>query len=109
MINQSTVKLAGIIMVVGILSIAGSNLAFAQNATSTPTNTTPTPTNTTPTGTVDYPCAAKAFYGAQAYANFACTDLGTAQMEGAITTAVVVAISIGCGAAGVKYHTPPPI
>jgi hypothetical protein len=96
MINLSTVRLAGIIMVVGILAIAGTNLAFAQNATSAPTNTAPT--NTTPTGTVDYPCAATAFYGAQAYAYIACTPLGTAQMEGLIMTGVVVAFSIGCAA-----------
>ena len=100
MINLSIVKLAGIIMIVGILSIAGSNFAFAQNATSTPTNTTPT-------GTVEYPCAAAPFHGAQAYGYIPCTPLGTAQMEGLIMTGVIIALSVGFGAAGAKQHTIP--
>jgi hypothetical protein len=89
MINLGTAKLAGVIMVVGILAIAGTNLAFAQNAPSTPT---------TPTGTIEYPCAATPFYGAQAYGYIACTPLGTAQMEGFIMVGVVVAFSIGVAA-----------
>jgi hypothetical protein len=100
MVNLGTAKLAGLIMVTGILAIAGTNLAFAQTATSTPT---------TPTGTQEYPCAAAPFYGAQAYGYIACTSLSTAQMEGFITVGVVVALSIACGAAGRQFHTMPPI
>jgi hypothetical protein len=100
MVNLGIAKLAGVTMVLGILAIAGTNLAFAQNATSTPT---------TPTGTQEYPCAGTPFYGAQAYGYIACTPLSTAQMEGFIIVGVVVALSIGCGAAGRQYHTMPPI
>jgi len=32
MVNLGTAKLAGVIMVVGILAIAGTNLAFAQQS-----------------------------------------------------------------------------
>lgn len=91
MINLGTAKLAGVIMVVGILAIAVTNLAFAQTSTSTPTNTTPT-------GTVDYPCAATSFHGAQAYAYIACTDLSTAQWEGFAMVGGVVALSIAVAA-----------
>jgi hypothetical protein len=89
MVNIGTAKLAGVIMVLGMLAIAGTNLAFAQNATSTPT---------TPTGTVEYPCAATPFHGGQAYGYIACTDLGTAQWEGLAIVGGVVAFSIGCAA-----------
>ncbi len=86
MINLGTVKLSGIIMVVGILAIAGINLAFAQNATST-----------TPPA-----C------GSAAYAFVACnTSTGTAQMEGFIMVGAVAAFSVGCGAAGLKYRSYP--
>jgi hypothetical protein len=98
MVNLGTAKLAGVVLVVGILAIAGTNLAFAQNATSPPS---------TPTGTAEYPCAATPFHGAQSYAYIACTDLGTAQMEGLAITGGVVALAIAFGAAGRQYHTIP--
>ena len=71
-------------MVLGILAIAGTNLAFAQNVT--------------PTSTQEFPCAATPFYGAQAYAYIACESLGTAQMYGVAMVVAVVAFSIGCAA-----------
>ncbi len=86
MINLGTAKLAGIIIGLGILAIAGTNLAFAQNSTSTPT------------GTIEYPCAATPFHGGQAYAYIACTPLDTAQMEGLAMVGGVVALSIACAA-----------
>ncbi len=86
MVNIGTAKLAGVIMGLGILAIAGTNLAFAQTSTSTPTSTT------------EYPCAATPFHGAQSYAYIACTDLGTAQMEGFAIVGGVVALSIACAA-----------
>jgi hypothetical protein len=103
MVNLGTIKLAGVIITLGIVVMAGTNLSFAQNATSTST-----PTNTTPTGTVDYPCAATPFYGAQAFAYIACTPLSTGELYGAIAVAAIVALAIGCGVHGRKYHTPPP-
>ncbi|MGB6464193.1 MAG: hypothetical protein WA799_08725 [Nitrosotalea sp.] len=82
MVNLGTAKLAGITMVVGILAIAGTNLAFAQQP----------PTN----------C------GAQAYAYIACgPPLGIAQLYGAIIVAGVVAFAIAWGVAGRQYHTIP--
>jgi hypothetical protein len=93
MVKLCTAELAGLIMVVGILAIAGTNLAFAQNATSTPT---------TPTGTVEYPCAAAPSYGGQAYAYIACTPTSTAQIEGFAMVGGVVALSIACGASGLR-------
>ncbi|MFZ1076625.1 MAG: hypothetical protein WAN47_04255 [Nitrosotalea sp.] len=85
MINLGTAKLSGI-MLVGILAIAGTDLAFAQNATST-----------TPPA-----C------GSMPYAFVACsTTTGTAQMEGFIMVGAVVAFSVGCGAAGLKYRSYP--
>jgi hypothetical protein len=109
MVNLGTAKLAGVVLVVGILAIAGTNLAFAQNATSPPTSTPSAPTTppSTPTGTSDYPCTGTPFYGAQSFAYIACTDLGTAQMEGLAITGGVVALAIAFGAAGRQYHTIP--
>ncbi|MDE1766308.1 MAG: hypothetical protein KGI27_08575 [Thaumarchaeota archaeon] len=83
MVYLGTAKLAGVIMTISIVAIAGTNLVFAQ---------------TTSTG---QPC------GAQAYTYIGCTPMATAQLYGAIIVAVVVAFAIGCGAAGVKYHTIP--
>lgn len=95
MIELGTAKLAGLIIVIGILAVAGTNLAFAQGST------------TTPTGTTDYPCAATPFYGAQSYGYIACTPLGTAQMEGFAIVGGVVALAIAFGAVGRQYHTMP--
>jgi hypothetical protein len=67
MVNMSTAKLTAITMVVGILAIAGTDLAFAQQ-----------------------PC------GAQAYAFTACgPPLGTAQLYGAAIAGGVIVFSIG--------------
>lgn len=66
MVNLGTAKLAGVTMVVGILAIAGTNLAFAQQ-----------------------PC------GAQTYAFTACgPPLGTAQLYGVAIFGGVVACAI---------------
>jgi hypothetical protein len=92
-VNLGTAKLARVIIGLGILAIAGTNLAFAQNST--------------PTGTTDYPCAATPFYGAQAYGYIACTPMDTARMEGIGATVAVIALAVGCGAAGAKHHTAP--
>ena len=81
MVNLGTAKLAGVTMVVGILAIAGTDFAFAQQ-----------PTN----------C------GAQAYAYIACwPPLGTAQQYGVILVASIVAFAVAWGVAGRKHHTIP--
>ena len=95
MVNLGTAKLARVIIGLGILAIAGTNLAFAQNSTSTPT------------GTKDYPCAATPFHGAQSYGYIWCTPMDTARMEGIGATVAVIALAVGCGAAGAKHHTAP--
>lgn len=79
MVNLGTAKLAGVMTVVGIVAIAGTNLAFAQQPS----------------------C------GEQAYGYIGCTPLATAQLYGAIIMASVVACAIACGAAGRHYHTIP--
>ena len=75
MVNLGTARLAGIIFGLGLVAIAGTNFAFAQ---------------TTSTG---QPC------GAQAYTYIGCTPMGTAQLYGAITVAVVIAFSVAVAAA----------
>jgi hypothetical protein len=71
MVNLSTAKLAGVTMVVGILAIAGINLAFAQQ-----------------------------LCGAKAYASIWCQpQQGTAQWEGLAIVGGIVALAIGCAAA----------
>ncbi len=82
MVNLSTAKLAGVTMVVGILAIAGTNLAFAQT------------------------CGTQ---GAQAYAYIGCEPLDTAQWYGVAIVGGVVAFAIACGASGWKHHTLPPV
>ncbi|MDE1763182.1 MAG: hypothetical protein KGH88_02925 [Thaumarchaeota archaeon] len=79
MVSRRTVELAGVIMTVGIVAMSGTNLAFAQQPS----------------------C------GEQAYGYIGCTPLNTAQLYGSILVAGVVALAIGCGAAGVRYHTIP--
>jgi hypothetical protein len=79
MVNIGTAKLAGIIWTVSIVAVMGTNLAFAQQPS----------------------C------GEQAYGYIGCTPLNTAQLYGGILVAGVVALAIGCGAAGVRYHTIP--
>jgi hypothetical protein len=78
MVNLGTAQLAGVTMV-GILAIAGTNLAFAQQ-----------------------PCVEN-----QAYTYVGCTPMGTAQMYGAAIVVGVAAFAVGCGAAGRQYHTIP--
>jgi len=80
MVNLGTAKLAGVTMVVGILAIAGTDLAFAQQQPS---------------------C------GEQAYGYIGCTPLVAAQQYGMILVAGIVAFSIAWGTAGRKYHTIP--
>ena len=71
MLNIGTAKLAGVTMVVGILAIAGTNLAFAQQ-----------------------PCVDNA-----AYVYIGCIPVDTAQWEGAAIVGGVVAFAIGTAAA----------
>ncbi len=76
MVNLGTAKLAGVIMVLGMLAIAGTNLAFAQQ-----------------------PSCGTAPYGAVAYGYIACgPPLGTAQYYGAAIVGGVVVFAIGCAA-----------
>jgi len=78
MVSLGAAKLAGVIMAVGIVAIAGTNFAFAQQP----------------------------LCGAQTYASVACgPPIGTAQLYGGIITAAVVAFAIGCAIPGLKYHT----
>lgn len=79
MVNLGTAKLAGVTTVVGILAIAGTDFAFAQQPS----------------------C------GEQAYGYIGCTPLVTAQQYGAILVAGVIAFSIAWGVAGRKHHTIP--
>ncbi len=64
-------------MVVGILAIAGTNLAFAQQPS----------------------C------GAQIYAYIACAPLDTGQLVGVASVGGVVALAIAFGVHGRQYHT----
>ncbi len=79
MVNLGTAKLSGVIMVVGILAVAGTNSAFAQK-----------------------PCVDNA-----PYVYIGCIPLVTAQQYGAITVAGVIAFAIAWGIAGRQYHTIP--
>ncbi|MDE1832647.1 hypothetical protein [Candidatus Nitrosotalea okcheonensis] len=77
MVSLSTAKLAGVAMTLGIVAIAGTNLAFAQQPS----------------------C------GEQAYVyNVGCLPLDTAHMVGAILVASIVAFAIAWGVAGRHYH-----
>jgi len=84
MVNLGTAKLAGIIMTIGIVAMAGTNLAFAQQ-----------------------PTCGTAPYGEAPYAYIGCTPLGTAQMYGVILVVGVVIFAIAWGVAGRQYHTIP--
>lgn len=75
MVNLGTARLAGVIIGLGLVAIAGINVAFAQ---------------TTSTG---QPC------GAQAYAYIGCAPLATAQMYGAAIVGGVIIFSIVIAAA----------
>ncbi|NHH96714.1 hypothetical protein DYY66_2047 [Candidatus Nitrosotalea sp. FS] len=77
MVRLGTAKLAGLVMTLGILAMAGTNLAFAQQPT----------------------C------GEQAYVyNVGCLPLDTAQMVGAILVASIAAFAIAWGVAGRHYN-----
>jgi len=79
MVSLSTAKLTAITMVVGVLAIAGTDLAFAQQ-----------------------PC------GAQAYAYTACgPPLGTAQLYGAAIAGgvIVFAIAISTASGNLRHGT----
>ncbi len=80
MVDLDTAKLAVVIMTIGLVSMAGTNLAFAQQQ----------------------PC------GEQPYVyNVGCLPLGSAQLAAIAIVGGIVALAIGCGAAGVKYSTIP--
>ncbi len=85
MVNAGTAKLVGVVMTLSIVAIASTNLAFAQQQVNCGT----------------------APYGEASYAYIGCTPLNTAQLYGAILVAGIVALAIGCGAAGLRYHTIP--
>lgn len=80
MASQSKVKLAGVMIAIGLVTITGTNLAFAQQQ----------------------PC------GEQPYVyNVGCAPLGTAQLYAAALVGGIVAFAAACGAAGVRYSTIP--
>ncbi len=80
MVNLGTTRLVGVSMVVGILVIAGTNLAFAQQPS----------------------CVEGG-----AYSHVGCTPLATAQLIGVAIVGGIVALAIACGVAGRQYHTNP--
>lgn len=77
MVSLSTAKLAGVVMTLGVVAIAGTNLAFAQQPS----------------------C------GEQAYVyNVGCLPLDTAHMVGAVLVASIAAFAIAWGIAGRHYN-----
>ncbi len=75
MVSPSTARLAGLIMTTGLVVIAGTNSAFAQQ-----------------------PC------GEQPYVyNVGCVPLGMAQMYAAALVVGIIALAIGLGVAGRKH------
>jgi|GEM_PF-1530918 len=81
MVSLGTAKLAGLVMTLGMLAIASTNLAFAQQPS---------------------PC------GEQAYVyNIGCLPLDTAHIVGAILVASIVAFAISWGIAERQYHMIP--
>jgi hypothetical protein len=76
MVNLETAKLAGVIVTIGIASIAGTNLALAQQ-----------------------PC------GEQPYIyNVGCMPLGTAQLTAVSLVVGIIALAVGIGAASARDH-----
>jgi hypothetical protein len=74
MVNLETAKFAGVIMTIGLVGIAGTNLVFAQQ-----------------------PC------GEQPYVyNVGCLPLGSAQMAAVALVVGVIALSVGCGIVGAR-------
>ncbi len=79
MVILGTVKPTVLIITLGVLVIAGTNLAFAQQ-----------------------PC------GEQPYVyNVGCLPLDTAHMVGAVLVASIVAFAIACGVVGSRHNTIP--
>lgn len=71
--------LAGVVMTIGLVGMAGTNIAFAQQ-----------------------PSCGEAPYG-----YIGCTPLGTAQTYGAIMAGALMAFAVAWGVQGRKYHTIP--
>ncbi|MGI0046356.1 MAG: hypothetical protein ACREBB_04105 [Nitrosotalea sp.] len=80
MVNLGAAKLTGVIMTIGIVAMAGNNLAYAQQPSS---------------------C------GEQAYGYIGCTPLNTAQLIGGVLVASIVAFAMAWGVAERQYHTIP--
>ncbi|MGI0073666.1 MAG: hypothetical protein ACREA3_07640 [Nitrosotalea sp.] len=93
MADLRTAQLAGVIMVVSVIAIAGTNLAFAQS--STPCGLLFEPYCTTPPSVA----APAPLCGNVAYSFVACwPDLATAQLYGVFMTAGVIGFTVLCAA-----------
>jgi hypothetical protein len=78
MVSVGQAGLAGIVMTIGIVAIAGTNFAFALQT----------------------PC------GEQPYVyNVGCMPLNNAQMVGGVVVASIIGFAIACGVAG-RHHNP---
>jgi hypothetical protein len=76
MVGPNKVEL-GVIMAIGLIVMAGTNLAFAQQQ----------------------PC------GEQPYVyNIGCAPLGTAQLYAAVLVGGIVALAVACGVSGIRHH-----
>ncbi len=76
MVGPSKTEL-GIVVTIGLIAMAGTNLAFAQQQ----------------------PC------GEQPYVyNVGCAPLGTAQLYAAVLVGGIVALAVACGASGIRHH-----
>jgi hypothetical protein len=76
MVGLSKAEL-GIIMTIGLIAMAGTGLAFAQQQ----------------------PC------GEQPYVyNVGCLPLNTAQLYAAVLVGGIVALAVACGVSGVRHH-----
>ena len=76
MVNLQTAKLAVVIVTIGLIGIAGTNLAFAQQ-----------------------PC------GEQPYVyNVGCMPLSTAQLAAVSLAVGIIALAVGCGIVGTRYR-----
>lgn len=77
MVHLGDTLLTGVIVTMGLVAIAGSNMAFAQQST----------------------CGEQPFVY-----NVGCTPLNTAQLYGAVLVAGVAAFAIALGVAGARHH-----
>lgn len=76
MVNTGTAKFVGVVMAIGIIAVAGTNAAFAQQQ-----------------------C------GEQPYVyNVGCATLGTAQLYAAVLVAGIAAFAVACGASGIRHR-----